>query len=638
MAEVAREVAIAKPKGDKPPRRTIGAILTPRRSNVILLLLFFALVPTLTSRTMPLWFKPSMQLVLGEAVAFAIAALALNLLIGYAGQISLGHAALLGFGAFISGLLTGQMGLSMAISIPVAAIVSASVAFVIGVPSLRLKGLYLAMATIAFGFAFEQSVFRMDIFSGSAGLELPRRVFGETMLDNNADLLAVALVLLLVVWLLDTNVVRSKVGRAFKAIREDESVAQSFGINVTGYKLLAFALSGALAGVAGAIYGHFVGFANNESFPFALSLQLIIMVVVGGLGSRVGVVLSAIFFTLFPEVLSGFSGWQIVAGSALLMYTVARHPGGLAQMAAEIREARAKRKAPPEDDSIEEAGNLPKLPDMPRPTGLPARQQSPEMSMPGAEVLRVDDVTVRFGGLVAVDSASLSVPRGQIVGLIGPNGAGKSTLFNAISGLVVPESGRIHLLGEDVTKVPPHLRARRGIGRTFQNIGLAKDLSVLDNFLLAQHVIAGYGAGGGLLNSPRAARVERELRDRAHTAIKALDFERFTDQPLKNLSHGQQRIVELGCALVTAPELLMLDEPSAGMSPGAAENLAVRLRDLRDELGHTVLVIEHNVPMVLDVCDYIYVLSYGQILAHGTTEQIAAHPEVIGAYFGEAAA
>jgi branched-chain amino acid transport system ATP-binding protein len=274
---------------------------------------------------------------------------------------------------------------------------------------------------------------------------------------------------------------------------------------------------------------------------------------------------------------------------------------------------------------------MPKLPVLPRPAGLPERPQ-----VAGANLLHVSGMTVRFGGLLAVDDVTLEVPRGQIVGLIGPNGAGKSTLFNAISGLVKPQAGTVRFLGQEIQSLPPHARSGRGIGRTFQNIGLAKGLSVRENFLLAQHVVADYNIGSALLYLRNAARVEAELEARAAMAIAALGFERFTDTPLRNLSHGQQRIVELGCSLVTAPELLMLDEPSAGMSPGAAESLAARLRDLRDELGRTVLLIEHNVPLVLDVCDYIYVLNFGSILAHGTTEAIARRPEVIGAYFGEA--
>jgi branched-chain amino acid transport system ATP-binding protein len=173
------------------------------------------------------------------------------------------------------------------------------------------------------------------------------------------------------------------------------------------------------------------------------------------------------------------------------------------------------------------------------------------------------------------------------------------------------------------------------MGRTFQNIGLAGSLSVTENLLLAQHSVAAYDSGSALAYLPRAARSERELRDRAAQAVEALGFERYADTPAGNLSHGQQRLVELACSLLTAPELLLLDEPSAGMAPAAAENLADRLKDLRDELGRTVLLIEHHIPLVLDVCDYIYVLNFGQVLASGTTDDIASQPEVIAAYFGE---
>jgi branched-chain amino acid transport system ATP-binding protein len=243
---------------------------------------------------------------------------------------------------------------------------------------------------------------------------------------------------------------------------------------------------------------------------------------------------------------------------------------------------------------------------------------------------------VTFGGLKAVDEAALTVRAGQIVGLIGPNGAGKTTLFNAISGFVKPDGGKVRFIGAELMDRPPHERARLGIGRTFQQIGLTKDLSVRENFLLAQHIAADYPVSKGLFYTPATDGTERAMIRRATTAIEALGFERFTDTPVRNLSHGQQRLVELGCVLVTAPELLLLDEPSAGMSPAAVENLGERLREIRDELGRTVLLIEHHIPLVLDVCDYIYVLNFGKVLAHGTTEEIARKPEVISAYFGEA--
>jgi branched-chain amino acid transport system ATP-binding protein len=249
-------------------------------------------------------------------------------------------------------------------------------------------------------------------------------------------------------------------------------------------------------------------------------------------------------------------------------------------------------------------------------------------------VLEASGVTVHFGGVAALTDADVEVERGKIVGLIGPNGAGKTTLFNAISGVIKPDAGRIRLFGRDVGALPAHARAALGLGRSFQLIGLAKDLSLTENLLLAQHRLATYDPVSALLRLPNATAVERHLRERAQMAIEALGFERYADTPVQQLSHGQQRIVEIGCLLVTAPEVLMLDEPSAGMAPGLVENLAERLREMRDDLGKTILLIEHNVPLVLDVCDELWVLDAGRTLAHGAPKDVVARPEVVDAYLG----
>ncbi|MDQ3106457.1 MAG: ABC transporter ATP-binding protein, partial [Actinomycetota bacterium] len=273
----------------------------------------------------------------------------------------------------------------------------------------------------------------------------------------------------------------------------------------------------------------------------------------------------------------------------------------------------------------------PILPSMPRPAEVVRERVGADDGV----MLRVEGATVRFSELYAVRDASFTVRTGEIAGLIGPNGAGKTTLFNAIAGLVPLQTGRIAFLGRDITSLAPHARAAAGIGRTFQGIGLAKDLTVTENLLLAQHSLAGYSSAEALTGFGRTGAVERELRERAREAIAALGFEKKADQPVRLLSHGQQRIVELGCVLLTAPDLVLLDEPSAGMSPGAAVNLAVRLRDIRDQLGRTVLIIEHNLPLVLDVCDSLTVLSSGEVIASGSIDEVANQGEVISAYLGE---
>jgi ABC-type branched-subunit amino acid transport system ATPase component/ABC-type branched-subunit amino acid transport system permease subunit len=612
--------------------------LAVRRVVVVLLL---GSLPPLLSRAGVPGLSDVGALTLGIGACYATAALALNLVMGYAGQISLGHFALLGVGAFTSGLLTnpGKAGLPFLVGVPVAVLAGAAVALVIGVPALRLRGLYLAIATIGFSYAMERSVFRAKAFTGgTAGLELPRPLAGDFLFSRNADYLAVVLVLLALACFVDANITSTKLGRAFHAVRSDEAVATSYGIDVRRHKLVAFVVSGGLAGLAGAMYGHLFQFVNNETFGYAQSLLLVVIVVVGGLGSRTGVVISAFAYALLPQLLEAVVGkenigYAPVIGAGLLMLTVAVHPGGIAQGLKEGRERREERQREKAEQSDEaDAAALPRLPDLPRPSGLPERTH-----VEGRPVLDVRDVSVRFGGLQAVDGASLAVHRHRIVGLIGPNGAGKTTLFNVISGHVRPQSGSVTLLGHDVSSAPAHTRAALGLGRTFQQIGLAKDLSVTENLLLAQHAVARYSTVESVLRVGRANAAERELRERAREAVHALGFERYADTPVRLLSHGQQRIVEIGCVLVTAPELVMLDEPSAGMSPGAAENLAVRLRDIRDQLGRTVLLIEHNIPLVLDVCDDLHVLAAGQVIAAGPAEEVTSRPEVVAAYFGEPA-
>lgn len=571
----------------------------------------------------------------GLGISVAVAAIGLNILMGYAGQLSLGHFAILGLGAFVSSKLTAPtaetpQALPFLVGVLGAIAAGAFIAFLIGLPALRLRGLYLAIVTVAFSYVAEQSLFRSDFLSrGSAGVSLPPPQIGDLKVTGTGYVAMLAVIAVLV-WLLDDNLTRSRFGRAFHAIRADEGMAASFGIDVARTKLLAFTLSGAFAGLAGAMYGHNYGVVSSESFKLDRSLLLVIIVVLGGLGSRAGAVVAALFYAVFFAFLvdqfgNGFLGWDLILGAALLLYTLAQHPTGLA--GAWRAAVRARRGGSAHGDP--EAAPIPAR--MPRPADLKLDVATVERRAP---LLVATDVTVDFGGLRAVDHATIAVPRGKIIGLIGPNGAGKTTLFNAIAGAVTPTSGQVILDGKDLSRAPAHVRARAGLGRTFQLIGLAKDQSVTENLLLAQHQNARYGLASALSGIGPSVKREAELRARAADALDGLGFERYRDAPVGELSHGQQRIVEIACALLTAPMLVMLDEPSAGMAPGAVENLALRLRDIRDELGRTVLLIEHNVPLVLDVCDELYVLAEGRVIAHGEPSEVVQEPEVMTAYLG----
>ena len=568
------------------------------------------------------------------ACVYAIGGLSLNLLLGYAGQISLGQFAFIGVGGFTTGLVTGveDARLPWLVGLVASALAGGAIAFLVGLPALRLKGLYLAVVTIAVGYAASDSLFRINaIGGGSAGKTVPPPYIGTHALSSSVSVLAIGLVLLVLTLQMDVNLVRSRLGRAFRVLKSDEAVAASFGVDVARYKLLAFTLSGAVAGVAGCLFGTSVGTVQGGSFEYKDSLALLVVVVLGGLGSRTGVVSAAFLTAIYPPVLiklfgDGIRGWDQVFNGVVLVLTVAFQSRGFAGAFADAKEHRAMRAGgdaplPP---------TRPHLPDLGRPAGLP----EPRRTQPGTAVLEARDISVRFGGLQAVDSASLRVDRGTVVALMGPNGAGKTTLFNAISGALTPDRGTVHFLGEDVSLLPPHARAGRGMGRTFQLIGLAKDQSVYENLLIAQHLAAPYGVLAAL-TTVGARGWEKQVRQRADQTLEGLGFGRFRDTPVGRLSHGQQRIVEIGCCLVTSPELVMLDEPSAGMSPAAAEDLAATLLDIRDQLGRTILLIEHNVPLVLGTADELYVMDAGQVIADGEPLEVVSRPEVVRAYLGE---
>jgi ABC-type branched-subunit amino acid transport system ATPase component/ABC-type branched-subunit amino acid transport system permease subunit len=597
-------------------------------------LVLAAVLPSLAEQV-GLLNEPHALLLIG-GVTLALAGLSLNVLLGYAGQISLGQYAFVGIGAFTTGIVTGvdDLRLPWLVGLLAAGAVGAGLAFLVGVPALRLRGLYLAVVTIGVAFAASESLFRVGwIGGGSAGKVIPPPYVGSDPISTSVSHLALASVVLVLVWQMDVNLTRSRLGRAFRVLKADETVAASFGVDVARYKLIAFSLSGAVAGLAGCLYGTSLGTVTGSTFSYTQSLSLLVAVVLGGLGSRAGIVAAALVITVYPPFLiwvfgPELRGWDLIINGFVLMVAVAFQPRGMAGALRDAAEHRRMRRGgePPLPPT------RPHLPDLGRPPGMP----EPRRTRVGTAVLEVSGIDVRFGGLQAVDSASLRVDRGTIVGLMGPNGAGKTTLFNAISGALTPDRGSVHFLGEDVSHLPPHARAARGMGRTFQLIGLAKDQSVYENLLMAQHLAAPYGVLPALTTLGSRA-WERDVRERADRTLDGLGFHRFRDTLVGRLSHGQQRIVEIGCCLVTSPELVMLDEPSAGMSPAAAEDLAATLLDIRDTLRRTVLLIEHNVPLVLGTADELYVMDSGRVIADGEPAEVVTRPEVVTAYLGEVA-
>jgi branched-chain amino acid transport system ATP-binding protein len=250
-------------------------------------------------------------------------------------------------------------------------------------------------------------------------------------------------------------------------------------------------------------------------------------------------------------------------------------------------------------------------------------------------VLKVEDTGIRFGGLVALEGVNLEVPEWEIVGLIGPNGAGKTTLFNCITGLYTPNTGTVYYRGRPISMLPTHRRTALGIGRTFQNIGLVRGLTVLENCLVAQHPRIGYGALGGIFGGPRSFTEERKLKA---FALEVLDFFELTslaDSSLDGLPYGTLKLIEIATVMATDPDLVLLDEPTSGMGPDESHRLGAQLLELRKTLNLTMLLIEHHVPLVVDVCDYVYCLNFGRVLTEGKPEAVRSHPEVVAAYLGD---
>ena len=249
-------------------------------------------------------------------------------------------------------------------------------------------------------------------------------------------------------------------------------------------------------------------------------------------------------------------------------------------------------------------------------------------------VLEIRDLSIRFGGLQALGGVNIDVNEFEIVGLIGPNGAGKTTCFNCITGFYTPNTGTVAYRGQDVTNAPPHVKARMGFGRTFQNVGMVKSATALDNLKTAQHAKASYDVGSGLIGAPKSWRGEREMTAKADAILDLLGLQAIRDKRVGGQSYGTLKLLELGCALATDPDILLLDEPTSGMGPDESDELGERLLVLRREFGLTMLVIEHHVPLVLRVCDHVYVLNFGQLLAEGTPAEVQRHPEVVAAYLG----
>jgi branched-chain amino acid transport system permease protein len=612
-----------------------------------------------------------------NALSYAMLALGLNIVVGFAGLLDLGYAAFFAIGAYTYGALSsyqiqpqwssfwepfqwlglvqhlnagGGVGtvhfdVSFWLMLPIAALVAAFFGVLFGAPTLRLKGDYLAIVTLGFGeivpIVARNTPSVTNGAQGLSGVNTPK-FFGYDFGVMSTPYYYLGLAIIVVLIFVSARLKHSRVGRAWLAIREDEIAAEAMGVNRTRLKLLAFAIGAGFAGITGTFYVAKLQTATPEMFMFPVSVMILVMIVLGGIGSVAGVVVGALILQLLQSwFLQDLTQWiqalgrltgivflqkidlvqsiELIFGIILVVMMLYRRQGLIPERAAVTALTYDQQNAMPSRNAVE--------------AGLaPLHRRTIDRGKP---LLEIKGLKKSFGGIKAVNGIDLDVMPGAIVAIIGPNGSGKTTFFNLITGLISPDGGHVRLAGEDVTGLKPHRIVEKGIARTFQNLRLFANMTLMENALVGAHARTSTGAIGAVLRFPRVKREEMAARARAldilgifgNRLMPRLQHLAFS------LSYANRRRLEIARALVSEPVLLLLDEPTAGMNPTETLELTDQIRQLR-ERGVTILLIEHKLDVVNEIADKVIVLDHGEKIAEGTPKQVHSNKEVLRAYLG----
>ncbi len=539
----------------------------------------------------------------------AIACIGLNVLLGLAGQVSLGHVGFMAIGAYATALLTENAGWPFLAAAGLGIVVAGIVGGLLAMPALRVRGPYLAMMTIAFGFIVEHGAVEWrELTGGGNGLILtrPPSLMGVPLGERGLAILSILLVAAALI--VFARLRESGWGFAMRAARDSETAARSLGIDLVQVRTAAFVTSAAAAALAGAIFAPLNGFISPSSFPFLQSILFLLAVMVGGAGTTIGPVLGAAVVVLLPELLAGFAEYRLLLFGVLLLAVLRLAPSGIAGTIARL------------------AGGWAGA----APAPSPAAETGPTLRSGSGEPLVVDGLSIAFGGVRAVQEVSFAADPGRVTSIIGPNGAGKTSALNLLCGFYRPQAGKVLLGAADITGLPSHRLARLGVARTFQTTQLFGSLTALENVMLAARA----GRLGGFLSSFGGGRNRRDAKREALKLLAFVGAGRSAHRVAAELPHGEKRLVEIARALAVGPKVLLLDEPAAGLSQADKHALVGLLRRISG-LGVTVVLVEHDMGMVMSLSDHIVVLDAGRRIADGTPETVRNDPAVRKAYLGE---